>query len=373
MSSNVDTIDPQVYLKEALRGIPADLNECRGLEYLRAFGLLSLLGNQMGNPGLHHQYMGLYHALLAQDGLHDEARWPKSMTPVEIQVRRMLYWSMYRLEVHTAIVYGHMTRMRESQSPVSYPKEPNEMTQNYTGNYARDDWITGWNIITDLYRVLEHAVDCFRTSVTQSEPMFKKVRPILSTPAQCLEEVMTLQAQLPEKFNQAPQPSLNVDLNRCGFQVANLACTIRLVKVICFTKEEATFQSACRVAQELAENVRTIPVEYFRAIGSPMLQELSGVGHVLGSVVGKHLSELEYGQLRDVLLSVAAFLGRLDQCMSSSGKGAEARFRQHIDRIERHVATLRKETRQAYYMDDLSNAIIIPSELLEGMPWLIEM
>ncbi len=37
-----------------------------------------------------HRYLGLYHSLVAIDGLHDERNWPKEIVIVEIEERRRL-------------------------------------------------------------------------------------------------------------------------------------------------------------------------------------------------------------------------------------------------------------------------------------------
>jgi hypothetical protein len=39
-----------------------------------------------------------------------------------------------------------------------------------------------------------------------------------------------------------------------------------------FSAETATIRKACEVALELIENVSAIPLEYFRAISSPMVR-----------------------------------------------------------------------------------------------------
>ena len=60
----------------------------QGLDWLRTCGLLALYGIQAGKINIMHQYLGLYHSLVAMDGLHDEKNWPKGIGIVEIELRR---------------------------------------------------------------------------------------------------------------------------------------------------------------------------------------------------------------------------------------------------------------------------------------------
>lgn len=116
-----------------------NLSAMRGIDWMRMSALLSLLGIQNGNMEIMHQYLGLYHTLAAMDSLHDEKNWPKDIGVVEIEERRRLviiqshfqqttlmtpkFWSMYTLEVYSSIVWGGVTRCRQSQCRVFYPSE----------------------------------------------------------------------------------------------------------------------------------------------------------------------------------------------------------------------------------------------------------
>lgn len=70
--------------------IPKDLSKARGLDYMRACALLAIACIQNGEIRVMHHYLGLYHALVAMDGLHDEANWPKGIGIVETEERRRL-------------------------------------------------------------------------------------------------------------------------------------------------------------------------------------------------------------------------------------------------------------------------------------------
>lgn len=208
--------------------IPANLNECTELGYLQCVGLIALYALQVGNVGLLHKHMGLYHALVAQGGLQDENRWPNSLRNAERAVRRRLFWSMYRLEVHTALVMGHLIRCPESQCAVLYPSTSEAANVGSFQSSADESvWLSGWNHITDLYRILEHAVNAFRAGRTHMRSRTLPSLPSLSA-HDVLRELDTLQDSLPNRFRQALHQSESVDRNRCGFQVANIVATVQV-------------------------------------------------------------------------------------------------------------------------------------------------
>ena len=95
---------------------------------------------------------------------------------------------MYNFEVYSAAIWGSVVSAREAQSNVHYPTEVDDeflsraeedvghsqlQTQseiataytldNWGGMSGPVSWLQGWNFVTDLYRVLEHAIDGFRS------------------------------------------------------------------------------------------------------------------------------------------------------------------------------------------------------------------
>ena len=80
----------EAFYEAAKASIPKDLTAARGLDYMRACALLSIMSIQYGQIKAMHHYLGLYHTLVAMDGIHDEENWPKQIGPVEIEERRRL-------------------------------------------------------------------------------------------------------------------------------------------------------------------------------------------------------------------------------------------------------------------------------------------
>ena len=81
---------PETFYLAARESIPEDLSAMRNLDWMRTCALLALYGIQVGKIEIMHQYLGLYHSLVAMDGLHDEKNWPKMVGMVEGEERRRL-------------------------------------------------------------------------------------------------------------------------------------------------------------------------------------------------------------------------------------------------------------------------------------------
>jgi hypothetical protein len=78
------------------------------------------------------------------------------------------FWSTYTLEIFTAITWGGIIRHRQAQCNVQYPAEVFD-DQNITDtgcilplDPSSESFIHGWNVTTDMYRVVEHLVDRLR-------------------------------------------------------------------------------------------------------------------------------------------------------------------------------------------------------------------
>lgn len=242
---------------------------------------------------------------------------------------------MYRIEVHTACVVGHLIRIPEAQCSVEYPSGIHHPAFVAGRDGQFEDWFSGWNATTDLYRLLEHAIVSFRTTRNTHGPHGTILRgePQVET-ASVLDRLSAVQKRLLPQFSQAFPGSTDNGRNRCGFQATNIFCPIHLVRMLAFISEEASIQSACQTAQRMIASMSTIPPEYVRAIGSPLLRKLAGVGHILSSVASKQeLSGQDYLQLRNVLLSMADFLHSLKGC-NETAEGQALRLGRNVERLD---------------------------------------
>lgn len=216
-------VKPDYYLGQAVAATQFTSRTPTNLEYLQAISLICVIGLEIGDAFLVQQYMGLYHAVVAEQSLCDERRWPRNLSAVEIEQRRRVYWHMYRLEVHMALVMGHAIRCPELQSTVAYPKGENDEAED------DEEWLSGWNFVTDLYRGLEHMLTKVRLL---REPRLQE-RSVLSTSFlldyghedRILAPLMSAYENLPTRFKVAHPMSSDIHKTRCGFQTANIVCT----------------------------------------------------------------------------------------------------------------------------------------------------
>ncbi|ERS97366.1 hypothetical protein HMPREF1624_06698 [Sporothrix schenckii ATCC 58251] len=320
-------LKPQVYLQEAISSVDLSLAVQKQTEELQAVALLCVTGLEKGDAALLQQYLGLYHAIVANQSLYDENRWPPSMHDMEKEQRRRLYWYMYRLEVHTALVMGHPVRCPELESLVAYPQIPD--FDRFGGNYGEGseaindndevEWLTGWNFVTDLYRGLEHLLAKFRPRRLSTH--HSRIGPGSTLPTVFLIDfdpeskiLMPLKAalnKLPIRFRHAQPLSSNVSLNRCGFQATNIVCTYQLVRIMVYAFSKATFSQACRTAIDLVEDMASIPMDYLKWTTLAATQELSGIGHMLWQFMRQDLVTADYHELRSALLCIKEYLESL--------------------------------------------------------------
>lgn len=226
-------LKPGVYLQEAISSINLSLTVPKHTEELQAIALMCVTGLEKGDAALLQQYLGLYHATVASQSLYDENRWPPHMPIMEREQRRRLYWYMYRLEVHTALVMGHPVRCPELQSLVAYPEVPD---LDSDGN-DEVEWLTGWNFVTDLYRGLEHLLAKFRprrlskhhSRIARSTALPTMFLVDFDPESKILLPLKTALDNLPVRFRTAQPLSSNVSMNRCGFQATNIVCTYQVL------------------------------------------------------------------------------------------------------------------------------------------------
>lgn len=276
---------------------------------------------------------------------------------------------MYCFEVYAAAVWGSLVSCREAQSNVHYPAEVDDeyltrtsddevnrarsstsseislayTMDNWSGAGGPVSWLLGWNFAIDLYRVLEHALDGFRkrspeTDHTKFVAEVWKMK--LPQQASVLEAMMHKYAALPARFKQTLPVSLDATQDRYSFQAANIAATMELVRMTLITSAQATAEDRCQVLNELVHTFANVPVAYLRAMSTPILHHLAGIGIILGQVFEKPVSEATYGQIRAVIIALADLLASLESGMGSAA-GASDRLRSQVHRMDGHMQTQR--------------------------------
>ncbi len=89
----------------------------------------------------------------------------------------------------------------------------------------------------------------------------------------------------------------DVSEDRYDFQAANIAATLQLVRMMLFAVEGATIEMKYQIAEELLEGFSKVPIAYLKAISSPLLHHLAGIGTILGSVFEEALPEVSFFQV----------------------------------------------------------------------------
>ncbi|KAB8223228.1 Zn(II)2Cys6 transcription factor [Aspergillus novoparasiticus] len=396
---------PEVFWTAAAESIPRNLAAARGIEYMRACAILSITAIQNGQIRDMHQYLGHYHTLSIMEGLHDEKSWPNDLSTVEVEIRRRLFWSMYTLDVYSATVWGGMVRFKEIQSNVRYPREINDdlldfenksqisadCTTPTSNTYEHSVWMRGWNFTTDLYRILEHAIDGQRQTLRgENESPWSLFRPSPVPGHLIMEHVHSMFSALPSQLRLTGPVTGDPENDIVGFQSANIQATLQLLNMVLSSNEVQGIEEKCEVAGNVLSVFTKVPIEYLKAISSPLLYHLGGIGFILGSVMEGSLSEASYQRVRKLLLDMAALLYQMESALTRS-TGASERLKTQVKRIDEYMDKARHASMhsglaeigqsqhfegyvqptavQSADFDDPLACFELPSDLLDDWPW----
>ncbi|KAJ5388923.1 hypothetical protein N7509_011464 [Penicillium cosmopolitanum] len=338
-----DLIDPpsEVFFAAARDSIPRDLLAAKGIHYMRACAILALASIQNGQIKNMQKYSGLYHTLTSMDGLYDEKLWPKVLSPIETEERRRLFWSIYTLDIYSTVVRRIYHNSRLWRADFITENEfafPGNMTIVYRPPVA---WLRGWNFTTDLYRILEYVVDGNRrrfSSANGTTQMWSLFDPLSISEPAVMDRVMTMYSALPSQFHETPPITGDMSKDLFGFQSANIQATLQLLRMVLLSAEEVGVERKCDVAGEVLQVFSNVPIEYLKAISSPLLHHLGGIGYILGSVIDGSLSEASYTRVRTLLLKIADLLQHLETGSQSASDAGE-RLRTQVDRIDGYMRT----------------------------------
>ncbi|CAO2649927.1 Nn.00g012190.m01.CDS01 [Neocucurbitaria sp. VM-36] len=376
-----------VFYQAAINALPKTETPNQSLDLMRAYALLSLAAMQHGSTRDMQAFLGKYHALVAMDGLHDEANWPKDLTIIELEERRRLYWSMYTLDIFSCIVFNSLIRTREEQSNVRYPTELDDAffdNAGYRGepqtpldiaspssNVSPDSWLHGYNITTDLWRLLEHVTVKLHSRKKRKRTFLEVANNFETSPS-----AGTLQAEadriyfgLPHHFLIISEMTGDQTRDLFGFQAANITATAQLLRMVLLASEQNTVEQRCQVVSEVVDAFMRIPSSYLRAISCPLLHHLGGIGSVLGGVLEESLSSYQYQQVRTVLLSLAQLLENLDLGIHSV-QSAE-KLRGLVVQIDNHMASQEgsEETAATTFLGAHNQDLQLPPNFLTEWPW----
>jgi hypothetical protein len=153
--------------------------------------------------------------------------------------------------------------------------------------------------------------------------------------------------------------------------------------------EDVDLEKKCSVVSDVLSTFHQVPKPYLRAISTPLIYHIGGIGTILGSVMEGPLSHSSCLRVRDLLLSMAALLDSLEAFLHRSA-GAGQSLRQLVSRIEEYMNSREVRASEAegaperspnaltgatsstwdeVALNDLSPQFQLPEELLQDWTW----
>lgn len=403
-SQQLPDVLPETYYCAAEETLPKDLLHCRDFDHLRGFALMAIASIQDTQIAAMKKYIGQYFTILAINQWHDEACWPQDLQPGEIEERRRVvsplqlcyscnpdnecangfqYWSMYTLDVYSAIVWDGCIHFQEGHAKVHYPSAVD--AQAVDGVH----WIVGWNFTTDLYRILEHDLSRLRSRTSKFANLGHPTTTWGAFSVSSQDFVNDLYSALPPVFKQLQPATGDPARDIYGFQAANIRATMALLRMVYLTADEdVDLEKKCSVVSDVLSTFHQVPKPYLRAISTPLIYHIGGIGTILGSVMEGPLSHTSCLRVRDLLLSMADLLESLEAFLHRSA-GAGQSLRQLVERIEEYmnsqirpvqtggaaappsgvIAESASNTWDGMALNDLSPQFQLPEELLQDWTW----
>lgn len=248
---------------------------------------------------------------------------------------------MYTWDVFTSIVWDSCIHFQEGHASVQYPSgEP----LNFR-NLEHDSWIVGWNFTTDLYRRLEHVLDRLRTRSSSFNIFADKAKGLSAAEAaQIHVQVNSLYLSLPVNFRELAPATGRMEVDIYGFQAANIQATLALLRIALLSLEyDVDMEKKCSVVSEVLDIFHQVPKAYQRAISTPLIYHMGGIGNILGSVMEAPLSESAYQRVRGLLLSMADLLESLES-FHKQRAGAGRKLQDQVKRIDAFMSSRREAT-----------------------------
>ncbi|KAF7559755.1 hypothetical protein G7046_g4388 [Stylonectria norvegica] len=365
---------PEIFLVAAEESLPDELLETNSFDVLRAFALLSLVGIQDGRIDAMKKYLGHYFTMMAIRQWHDESNWPQDLDPIAVEERRRLYWSIYTLDIYTAIIWDGCFHFQEGHARVEYPSGVvNLQAAGSPDSPNAVSWIVGWNFTTDLYRILEHTISRLRTRNSKFNLFSTALDAEFAGGGRdILQKVNASYAALPPSFKELRPATGNLGTDIYGFQAANIQATLALLRMFFFSLESGVdVEKKCSVVSDVLATFHRVPTEFQRAISTPLIYHIAGIGNILGSVMEGPLTERSYRHVRELLISMAALLETLEAFLHRR-TGAGRRLREQVERIDKYMASRREAASLQAQMIPMGSNHVSPTGQGEGVPDVIE-
>ncbi len=299
---------------------------------------------------------------------------------------------MYTLDVFSSIVWDGCVHYQESHARVEYPSGSDDSENPQDPNHGTH-WIVGWNFTTDLYRMLEHHLVRLRSRSSK----FNVCGDPSSSPSLLFstskDRVAELYSTLPPVFKELQPATGNPERDIYGFQSANIQATMALVRMVHLSLEDgADVETKCSVVSDVLVTFHQVPKPYLRAISTPLIYHIGGIGTILGSVMEGSLSASSCRRVRHLLLTMADLLESLEAFLHRSAKAGQrlrdlaARLEEYMEnrdqqRLSQSQAAAAELAAPAFQdslsngdwgdagMPDLSPEFLLPDEFFQDWTW----
>lgn len=294
---------------------------------------------------------------------------------------------MYTLDIYSSVVWDGCIHFQEGHAKVRYPSAGDvESDQPVNGVH----WIVGWNFTTDLYRILEHDLSRLRSRSSKFAITENSTSTCAEYSVSSQDFVNELYAALPSVFKRLQPATGDPKRDIYGFQAANIQATMALLRMVHLSLDEKVdLEKKCSVVSDVLSTFHQVPNQYLRAISTPLIYHIGGIGTILGSVMEGPLSHSSCLRVRDLLLSMATLLDSLEAFLHRSA-GAGQKLRELVSRIEEYMHSREAHPSQTEVaperlsnvvsaapsgtwddaaLNDLSPQFQLPEELLQDWTW----
>ncbi|ORY81296.1 hypothetical protein BCR35DRAFT_352421 [Leucosporidium creatinivorum] len=324
-SDTFEAVPPSEELSEAFHQAASDAIWLRRdmiytTDELRAALNLNITCIQKGCLTEMRFWLGAYSTMSAVMHFHDETLWPSDLTATERQGRRRLVLFAYQHSVYIAIITSTPLEIRERHINVHEPEDVDDEILLAVEEGAReastipdgkDSWMHGWNRATNLYRILEHAVDQLRNSQGTSPSTF-------TAPLITKTDTSVYTSLLSKLYNDLPpwartfyDTTINPSWHIYNFQTVNILITMQNARIISTCSNGFTTEEGVAVAKELMDSLARVPQKYLVAINVPVYHQLAGIGGILGKYTTQAASYETLLGVRSVIEDMSSLLSRL--------------------------------------------------------------
>ncbi|GMK55902.1 hypothetical protein CspeluHIS016_0209580 [Cutaneotrichosporon spelunceum] len=313
------------------------------LPLLKARMILGCTCMQRGSRTAALAHYGTFSILSAQVGFHDEATWPRDLDEIERQERRRLFWFAYQADFYTSTTLGLPPKHRESRARVKYPAEADDddvHDSTVSPRLGHVSFMRGWNVCSDLYRIIEHVFDNLRADSTGEDDENSLTGFLLRSnriDSHAVRKLLSsLVGDLPPELRHVKPMTGDIDVDRLGFIATNIMITGQTLKMMLALGDGSSVHHRCAIASELLDELSTLPTSYLRASSSTSLQHLAHVGHLLSGVIDGPLPTWTYLQVRNILLVLSEFIAALEVGRTAPWDVAN-KLREQIKRIDENM------------------------------------